>query len=71
MRAIIPVAGIGTRLRPHTYSVPKVPLSVAGKPSLAHILDTRVHEGGRDATSVAGDLGEKIREDGSRADLGA
>jgi glucose-1-phosphate thymidylyltransferase len=39
MKVIIPVAGIGTRLRPHTYSVPKVLLHVAGKPILAHILD--------------------------------
>jgi glucose-1-phosphate thymidylyltransferase len=39
MKVIIPVAGIGTRLRPHTYSVPKVLLQVAGKPILAHILD--------------------------------
>jgi len=67
MRAIIPVAGIGTRLRPHTYSVPKVLLSVAGKPILAHILDTLVHEGVRDATIVVGYLGDKIREYVSRA----
>ncbi|MBI4721180.1 MAG: NTP transferase domain-containing protein [Chitinivibrionia bacterium] len=39
MKAIIPAAGIGTRLRPHTYSVPKALLFVAGKPILAHILD--------------------------------
>ena len=39
MKAIIPVAGIGTRLRPHTYTVPKVLLHVAGKPILGHILD--------------------------------
>ena len=40
MKVIIPAAGIGTRLRPHTYSVPKVLLQVAGKPMLAHILDS-------------------------------
>ena len=37
--AIIPAAGVGTRLRPHTYTQPKVLLHVAGKPMLAHILD--------------------------------
>jgi glucose-1-phosphate thymidylyltransferase len=36
---IIPVAGEGTRLRPHTHAVPKSLLYVAGKPILGHILD--------------------------------
>ncbi|TKJ40856.1 nucleotidyl transferase [candidate division LCP-89 bacterium B3_LCP] len=39
MKAIIPVAGVGTRLRPLTLSKPKVLLNVAGKPIIAHILD--------------------------------
>ena len=38
MRAIIPVAGVGSRLRPHTYTVPKVLLNVAGKPKDATYL---------------------------------
>lgn len=37
--AIIPAAGAGSRLRPHTHTTPKPLLSVAGKPILAHILD--------------------------------
>jgi len=37
--AIIPAAGIGTRLRPHTYTLPKALLFVAGKPIISHILD--------------------------------
>jgi glucose-1-phosphate thymidylyltransferase len=40
MKVIIPTAGLGTRLRPHTYSKPKPLISVAGKPVLGHILDT-------------------------------
>lgn len=40
MKVIIPTAGLGTRLRPHTYSKPKPLVSVAGKPVLGHILDT-------------------------------
>jgi glucose-1-phosphate thymidylyltransferase len=40
VNAIIPVAGEGTRLRPHTHAVPKSLLYVAGKPILGHILDS-------------------------------
>ncbi|MCH8991317.1 MAG: NTP transferase domain-containing protein [Acidobacteria bacterium] len=36
---IIPAAGVGTRLRPHTHTRPKALLHVAGKPILGHILD--------------------------------
>ena len=39
MVAIIPVAGVGSRLRPHTHTAPKPLLHVAGKPILGHILD--------------------------------
>jgi len=39
MNLIIPVAGEGTRLRPHTHTIPKSLLYVAGKPILGHILD--------------------------------
>lgn len=38
MNVIIPVAGEGVRLKPHTYFLPKCLLSVAGKPILGHIL---------------------------------
>jgi len=62
MRAIIPVAGIGSRLRPHTYTLPKVLLSVAGKPIIAHIIDKVVSEGITEATIVVGHMGEMIRE---------
>ena len=57
MRAIIPVAGIGTRLKPHTYSTPKVLLNVGGKPILAHILDKLIEEG---IKKIFGRKGEKI-----------
>ena len=39
MKVIIPLAGYGTRLRPHTYSQPKPLLKVAGKAVLGHIID--------------------------------
>ena len=62
MRAIIPVAGVGSRLRPHTYTVPKVLLNVGGKPIVGHILDRLIENGFDEATIIIGYLGEKIRE---------
>lgn len=62
MRAIIPVAGMGTRLKPHTFSTPKVLLNVGGKPIIAHILDKLLDEGIDKATFVIGHLGDKIKE---------
>jgi len=61
MRAIVPVAGIGTRLRPHTHTAPKVLLHVAGKPLLGHILDELVGLNLRDVTFVVGYMGEMVR----------
>ena len=60
MKAIIPVAGFGTRLRPHTHTQPKALMHVAGKPILAHILDELVAVGVREIVLVVGYLGEKI-----------
>ena len=60
LRAIIPAAGFGTRLKPHTYSLPKVLLNVGGKPILGHIIDKLLEEGITKATFVIGYLGEKI-----------
>jgi len=39
VQAIIPVAGHGKRLRPHTFTQPKGSMTVAGKAMLAYILD--------------------------------
>ena len=63
INVIIPAAGIGTRLRPHTHTAPKAMLHVAGKPILGHILD-RV-AGLTDVGTVylvVGFLAEKIEE---------
>ncbi|MBK7036316.1 MAG: NTP transferase domain-containing protein [Bacteroidetes bacterium] len=60
MKAIIPVAGVGTRLRPHTYSQPKPLIPVAGKPILGFIIDRMVKAGFTEFIFVIGYLGEKI-----------
>jgi glucose-1-phosphate thymidylyltransferase len=62
MRAIIPVAGVGSRLRPHTYTLPKVLLNVGGKPIIGHILDRLIENGFDEATIIIGHLGEQIKD---------
>ncbi|MCA0377258.1 MAG: NTP transferase domain-containing protein [Gemmatimonadetes bacterium] len=39
MKVIIPLAGKGTRLRPHTHIVPKPMLKVAGRPVMGYVMD--------------------------------
>ncbi|MEI6507348.1 MAG: sugar phosphate nucleotidyltransferase [Bacteroidota bacterium] len=60
MKAIIPVAGIGTRLRPHTHTQPKALIPIAGKPILAHIVDSLIHAGIKEFVFVIGYMGDKI-----------
>jgi glucose-1-phosphate thymidylyltransferase len=62
MKAIIPVAGIGTRLRPHTHTVPKALVQVAGKPILGHILDELRPLGITEVVLVTGYMGERVKE---------
>lgn len=62
MKAIIPVAGIGTRLRPHTHTQPKALIPIAGKPILAHITDNLIDCGIREFVFVIGYLGDKIEQ---------
>lgn len=62
MKVIIPVAGKGTRLKPHTFSLPKVLLQVAGKPILGHILEEIKKIGLKEVIFVVGDFADKIKE---------
>ena len=62
MRAIIPVAGIGSRLKPHTQTQPKSLIPVAGKPILGHIMDNLVNAGIDDFVFVIGYLGDRIEQ---------
>ncbi len=62
MKAIIPVAGAGAKLRPHTYTQPKALIPIAGKTILSHIVD-QLHEAGiKEFIFIIGYLGEKIQD---------
>jgi glucose-1-phosphate thymidylyltransferase len=62
VRALIPAAGVGTRLRPHTHTVPKALLPVAGKPIMGHIVDDLIQAGIDEICFITGYMGDRIRE---------
>jgi glucose-1-phosphate thymidylyltransferase len=62
MKAVIPLAGKGTRLRPHTYLTPKPLLRVGGKPVMSYILDDLQELGIHEIVFVIGYLGDVIKE---------
>lgn len=63
MKVIIPMAGKGTRLRPHTYITPKPMMKIAGKPVMSYILDDLQKLGGIDQIIyITGHLKEKVEE---------
>ncbi len=61
MKVIIPVAGAGAKLRPHTYTQPKPLIPLAGKTILSFIIDQFVETGQKDFIFIIGYLGEKIK----------
>jgi glucose-1-phosphate thymidylyltransferase len=60
MKAIIPMAGSGTRLRPLTHSRPKALLRVGSKPILAHIIDSLIVIGCDEFILIISHEGAKI-----------
>jgi glucose-1-phosphate thymidylyltransferase len=62
MKAIIPVAGAGTRLRPLTYTQPKALIPLAGKTILSIIVDQLQEAGIQEFIFITGYLGHKIRD---------
>ena len=62
MKAIIPVAGAGTKLRPHTYTQPKALIPIAGKTILSFIVDQLRDAGINEFIFIVGYLGEKIQD---------
>ncbi|MFK7923199.1 MAG: sugar phosphate nucleotidyltransferase [Bacteroidia bacterium] len=61
MKAVIPVAGVGTKLRPHTHTQPKPLIPVAGKPILGHIIDNLIRAGVQKQIFIIGYLREKVQ----------
>lgn len=62
MKAIIPVAGAGTKLRPHTYTQPKALIPMAGKTVLSIIVEQLRGAGIEEYIFIVGYLGEKIQD---------
>ncbi|WP_127130743.1 sugar phosphate nucleotidyltransferase [Pseudoflavitalea rhizosphaerae] len=62
MKAIIPVAGAGTKLRPHTYTQPKALIPLAGKTILSIIVDQLKSAGIDEYIFIIGYLGQKIQD---------
>ena len=62
MKAIIPVAGAGTKLRPHSYTQPKALIPLAGKTVLSIIVDQMREAGIHEFIFIVGYLGDKIRD---------
>ncbi len=60
MKAIIPVAGYGTRLEPHTKRYQKTLLPLAGKPALDHILEPLFKSGIDEIVFIVGHLKEQV-----------
>lgn len=62
MKAIIPVAGAGTKLRPHSYTQPKALIPIAGRTVLSIIVDQLKEAGVNEFVFIIGYLGDKIQD---------
>jgi glucose-1-phosphate thymidylyltransferase len=60
MQVIIPLAGKGTRLRPHTHLVPKPMLKVAGRPVMDWVMDRLDGLGVTELIIITGHLREQV-----------
>jgi glucose-1-phosphate thymidylyltransferase len=60
MKIVIPAAGAGKRLYPHTYTKPKPMVFVAGKPIIGHILDRAVEIRPDEVVIVVGYMKDRL-----------
>jgi glucose-1-phosphate thymidylyltransferase len=60
MQILLPIAGAGTRVRPHTHVRPKPMLTLAGKPVLGHLLDYLQPLTPRSTIIILGERGEQV-----------
>lgn len=60
MKIVIPLAGFGTRLRPHTWTKPKPLFYVAGKPFLGHLIEKLSVLNVTEWIFIVGYLGDQI-----------
>lgn len=63
MKVIIPLAGKGTRLRPHTHITPKPMLKIAGKPVIDYVMDDLRKLGNvEQVVYITGHLKDKVED---------
>jgi glucose-1-phosphate thymidylyltransferase len=64
MKIIVPMAGRGSRLRPHTLTVPKPLIPIAGKPIVQRLVEDIAKVAGEEIEEVAfiGDFGPEIEK---------
>ncbi len=62
MKIIIPLAGFGSRLRPHTFSKPKPLMNVAGTPVIGHVMNMFKDVEVEEFIFVTGYMGDQIQE---------
>lgn len=65
MKIIVPMAGRGSRLRPHTLTVPKPLIPIAGKPIVQRLVEDIAKVAGKNIEEIAfviGDFGEEVKE---------
>jgi glucose-1-phosphate thymidylyltransferase len=66
MKIIVPMAGMGKRMRPHTLTIPKPLIPVAGKPIVQHLVEdiTKVcHEKVDEIAFVIGNFGKDVENE--------
>jgi glucose-1-phosphate thymidylyltransferase len=65
MKIIIPMAGVGKRMRPHTLTIPKPLIPVAGKPIVQHLVESLLksyHSLPEEIAFITGNFGKEAED---------